>query len=210
MMTMYTPISELPHPPAFMIEEAEREETIYRTELLKRVLIIREARPIRLELRKKFNTHPVAQLLHDATARAKMIIERHNARFKPDAREWDITPLDYWRNQTFKYAMPVLSYINTLPKAEKERLKNQTGKNKGEYNRKRYDLAKDIVMIWRRVLRETHNLQEYPDVINKHLKCGFLKFYRYNMERNDWGKTKKSEWSTSLPAMYNNRDWFMN
>jgi hypothetical protein len=206
-MMMYTPINELQHPPAFMLEEVECEERAYNTELLRQVLTIHEARPIRLELRKKFNTHPVTQLLHDASARAKRIIEATNRRF-PEAI--DLTPIEYWIVNNFKYGMPDMAFIETLPKEEVERLKNQTGKNKGEYNRKRYDLAKEIVRIWRAVWRISSNLQENPDVRNKHLKLGFLKFYRYNMELNDWGKTKKSEWTTGLPAMYYNRDWYLN
>lgn len=212
-MTMYTPLSELPHPPAFMIEEVEREERAYNTELLMRVLTIKEARPIRLELRKKLNTHPVAQLLHDASATAKEIIDNHNARFRrpshrqsyPDAHEWDITPLDYWRNQTFRYTMPILSFINTLPKAEKERLKTKTGKNKGQYNRRRLNLASQVIRNWRTNIRNYEN-----DNWRKYEKCGFLNFYRYNMDINDWAKGKMEDWHISLPAMYYNRDWYLN
>jgi hypothetical protein len=204
MAMMYTPLSELPAPPAFMLEEVEREERAYNTELLSRVLTICEARPIRLELRKKFNTHPVAQLLHDASARAKNIIERHNARF-PDAREGDITPLEYWISQTFRYAMPILSFIETLPKAEKERLKNKTGKNIGQYNRRRLNLASLVILRWRNNIRNYEN-----DISRKYEKCGFLNFYRYNMDINDWAKGKEEDFAVSLPAKYYNRDWYLN
>lgn len=212
MAMMYTPLSELPHPPTFMLEEVEREERAYNTELLRRVLTIREARPIRLELRKKFNTHPVAQLLHDASARAKEIIDRHNARFRrpshrqayPDAREWQITPIEYWIDQSFRYAMPLLSFINTLPTAEKEKLKNKTGKNIGQYNRRRLNLAQAIVCNWR------NGIRHYPERKERYLRCGFLKFYRYNMEYNDWAKGKMDDWHIQLPAMYYNQYWFIN
>jgi len=56
---MYTPIDELPMPPAFMIAEAEEADRDYNTYLLQRIMTINEARPIRNALRQKFQTHPL-------------------------------------------------------------------------------------------------------------------------------------------------------
>jgi hypothetical protein len=207
MAMIYTPLSELPHPPTFMLEEVEREERAYNTELMARILTINNARPIRLELRKKLNTHPVAKLLHDASARAKELIDRTNASLRrqphrfPMATPIDFTPIEYWIEQTLKRKLPVLSFIKTLPKDEQEKLKNKTGKNKGQYNRRRLNLAQQVICKWRRNIRDYEN-----DNWRKYEKCGFLMFYTYNMEYNNWAKGKEEDWYIQLPAVYYNLD----
>ena len=178
----YTPLSELPYPPAFMLEELDREERAYNTELMARILTIPTAKPIRLELRKKFNTHPVAKEFNKL--RAKLIIEN-------------------WI-KSGSYSMSSDNFIKTLPKDELEKLKNQTGKNKGQLNQRRFDLAQEIVWKWR------HFNRVLTDYKERCLRLGFLKFYRYNMEQNNWGKDKIEDWFVQLPSVYNTPYWFIN
>ena len=158
----YTPINELPAPPAFMLEELECEERAYNSELMARIFTIREARPIRIVFRKKLQTHPVAEIL------TKTYFPRYDY-----TKEFFIT--------------------KTLPKDEQEKLKNQTGKNKGDWNKKRRKLACYVFKEWKRMCKHSNT--------DRHYKCGFLNFYRYNMEQNSWGKDKMEDWQISLPAM---------
>lgn len=193
MMTMYTPISELPHPPAFMLEEVEQEERKYNTELLMKILTIKEAQPIRLELRKKLNTHPVAQLLHDASAVEQEYIDRVKAMWTND-RELYPTGLETWVSDRIRRTKGIYyltdKYLSTFPESEKEKLRNHRGKNKGEWNERRYDLAQMIIREWNSCSR-----------IEKYLRCGFWNFYQYNMDENEWGKTRKVDWVVALPPI---------
>lgn len=62
----YTPINELPAPPAFMLEEAEEAETQYIQDLAQQVMTIKEARVVLLPIIAQANESPANKVFREA------------------------------------------------------------------------------------------------------------------------------------------------
>tara|TARA_R100001163_G_C5013728_1_gene158781 strand:- start:287 stop:898 length:612 start_codon:yes stop_codon:yes gene_type:complete len=195
-MNSFTPIEQLPMPPKFMLDELEEEIIKYNTFLMSQILTIREARPIRLALREKFETHPVAKLLKDEA-------ENHNCHSCWKGLEIYVCrfrQICAWRKvcspdeRTEKNTIVTLK-VKRLPKSIRDNLKFKKGKNKGVYKHKFVELADNIVSKWYCITSDIKYKKSQERRIDKLLRIGFAKFFKANFELNkDLAK----------------RDWYIN
>jgi len=199
-MISYTPIEELPMPPQWMLDELELEVTKYNTFLMSRIFTIREARPIRLAFRQKFQVHPVAKLLKEvyegvafgsvtyyAQHFKEIVNERRNLKDRGCSKELT--------NKVSKYSgnfWPVPKNVMKLPKCYLDQMKVKSGKNKGKYHHKLTSLASKIITEFQHKVSN----KGYHFVIDRYFKKGFWKFFEENFEYNK--KLTKLEWDIRL------------
>lgn len=162
----YTQIDQLPPPPQFMIDELEREESKYVSELLSKVLTIREARPIRNALRQKLQVHPIVRGIRESTKK-KIGYESSN----PLLAEINLYPLCFALN-------PDTIYFREF----EELIKNKKGKNKGKHNMKKGDLLYFLMDVWNKKteLMTIDNNEKRVNELDKMLRIGFCKWLETN------------------------------
>ncbi len=204
-MISYTPTNELPMPPQWMLDELELEVTKYNTFLMSQILTIREARPIRLALREKFQVHPVAKLLKEEVHKVEafgsvtyyaqhfkeIVNERRNLTDRGCSKELT--------NKVSKYSgnfFPVSKNVMKLPKCYLDQMKVKSGKNKGKYHHKLTRLASDIICEFQYKVSNKGYHKVSTFVIDKYYKKGFSKFFEENFEYNK--KLTKLEWDIRL------------
>ena len=204
-MNSFTPIEELPMPPKFMLDELEEEIIKYNSFLMSQILTIREARPIRLALREKFETHPVAKLLKDEVKKtvhknSKVYYAQHFKEIVNERR--NLTDRGFSKeltNKVSKYSgnfWPVQKNVMKLPKCYLDQMKVKSGKNKGKYHHKLTRLASDIICEFKHTVSNKGYHKVSTFVIDGYYKKGFWKFFEENFEYNK--KLTKLEWNIRL------------
>ena len=84
----YTPINELPAPPAFMLKEAEEAETQYIQELAQQVMTIKEARELLLPIIAQANESPVNKVFRKALECYKTAVFKYMPSWE-EKRRWN-------------------------------------------------------------------------------------------------------------------------
>ncbi len=192
-MISYTPIEELPMPPKFMLDELEEEITKYNTFLMSQILTIKEAKPIRLALREKFQTHPIAKLIKEQADNKSVFHFIKRYKWKNDEYDYSNVPTD--KKPTFGYTIVgtlntsnVPSRVLTLPEYYQNQMKIKSGDKKGVFRYKLVTLAHRIISHWKSVVGGCNRNQSADHFLRK----GFYKFFEENWENNK--KLPKDSW----------------
>jgi hypothetical protein len=140
---MYTPIDELPMPPAFMIAEAEEAERDYNTYLLQRIMTINEARPIRIALRQKLQTHPLITNVLNAKKRQLDVTEWEKG-YTPT--NGDKVKLLAWQASRYQKKRTKQNLYKTFLNNDLHKVKR--GTRKGEIRLKDIKMFNDFQKQW--------------------------------------------------------------
>jgi hypothetical protein len=188
----FADLDDLPPPPPEWLEDTkpepkpepkpqpDRNSPENLRKLLSQVLTIREARPIRNALRKKFQSHPIAKSIC-SNGRRKL-----NERFRS-------------RKQRGYFGLPTPASLKSvesmLTPVQFDKLKKQRGINKGEFHSDRLMRAKMIVAGWEQISSRLYISPDRQDPRNrdfwiekcadgeKALRKGFHSFYEFNVTR---------------------------